>query len=291
MKSSFMLVAVTALTACAGPQAAAPAKTAQSERCKPREESRPLYVTDSSRNIVRSSSGAPVAQGTEQKVTVAPPPGCEEPVAAAAPAPKPAPPPDPCAEGQKHTPDQCPELDDDGDGVVNKDDACPTEKGIPEAKGCPAKDADGDGAPDHLDRCPNEAGPADNQGCPRVVVQKETKKVELREKVQFATGKALIEPASDSLLDEVAKVMNDHPEIKKVVVEGHTDSTGGQALNQRLSQARAAAVVKALVDRGVEASRLAAKGFGPSKPIASNDTAEGREANRRVEISIADMAQ
>lgn len=289
MKSSFMLLAVTALVACAGPQAAAPDKTAQMDRCKPRVESRPYYVTDSAGNIVRSSGGQPVAQSTEQRVTVPPPPDCAEPVAAA-PAPTPAPA-DPCAEGQKHTPEQCPDLDDDGDGVLNKDDACPTEEGIPETKGCPAKDADGDGVPDHLDRCPNEAGPSDNEGCPRVVVQKETKKVELREKVQFATGKALIEPASDPLLDDVAKVLNDHSEIKKVLVEGHTDSTGGQALNQRLSQARAEAVVKALVDRGVEASRLAAKGFGPSRPIASNDTAEGREANRRVEISIADMAQ
>lgn len=290
MKSSFMLVALTALSACAGPQAAAPTPTTQSPLCVPREESRALNVIDGSTKVVTSSAGTPVRHGVETKVKVPPPPECEQ-VAAAAPAPKPVPPPDPCAAGQQHTADQCPDLDDDGDGVLNKDDACPTEKGVPEAKGCPAKDADGDGVPDHLDRCPNEAGPADNQGCPRVVIQKETKKVELREKVQFATGKAAIQPASASLLDETAKVMKDHPEIKKVVIEGHTDSTGGKAMNQRLSQARAAAVMKALVDRGVEPSRLAAKGFGASKPIAPNDTAAGREANRRVEISIADMAQ
>jgi OmpA-OmpF porin, OOP family len=219
------------------------------------------------------------------------PPPAPAPAPVAKPEPAPAPPvkKDPCAAGEKHTPEQCPDLDDDGDGIANKADACPLEKGIAELKGCPAKDADKDGVPDHLDRCPNEAGPADNQGCPRVVVQKETKKIELREKVQFETGKSVIRPESASLLDEVAKVMKDHAEIKKVVIEGHTDSTGGKAFNQKLSEARAGAVMKALVQRGVEAGRLSAKGFGPSKPIAPNTTAEGREANRRVEISIAEQ--
>lgn len=278
------LTALSALSACAGPQTAASNQTAQSQRCKPREELRALYVTDSSGNILKATDGTPVTYGTPQKVKVAPPAGCEESVAAAAPKPAPR---DPCAKGQKHTPDQCPELDDDGDGIVNKDDRCPTQKGNSETKGCPAKDTDGDGAPDHLDRCPKEAGPADNQGCPRVVVQREDKKVELREKVQFDTGKATIRPESDPLLDEIAETMKKHSEIKKVVIEGHSDSTGGAALNRRLSQARADAVMKALVSRGVEASRLSAKGFGPSRPVASNDTAEGREANRRVEISIA----
>ena len=187
-----------------------------------------------------------------------------EPVREAAPPAPPPPPPappapvDPCAAGQQHTPEQCPDLDDDGDGVVNRGDRCPLEKGS-----------------------------ADNQGCPRVVVQREAKKVELREKVQFDTGKATIRPESSSLLDEIAETMKAHPEIKKVVIEGHTDSTGGAALNKRLSQTRADAVMKALVSRGIEASRLSAKGFGPSKPVAANDTADGREANRRVEISIA----
>jgi OOP family OmpA-OmpF porin len=199
---------------------------------------------------------------------------------------EPPPPPDPCAPGQAHTPDQCPALDDDGDGVLNRDDECPTSKGLAELKGCAAKDGDGDGVPDHQDRCPTEAGSADNQGCPRVTVQ--PKKVELREKVQFETGKATIKPESSGLLDEIAKVLGAHPEITSVVIEGHSDSTGGDALNQRLSQARADAVMAALVERGVAKERLAAKGFGPTRPVASNDTEEGREQNRRVEISIAE---
>lgn len=194
-------------------------------------------------------------------------------------------PPDPCAPGQTHTPEQCPDLDDDGDGVLNKDDACPTVSGLAELKGCPAKDTDGDRVPDHLDKCPTEPGPADNEGCPRAVVQ--PKKVELREKVQFDSGNATIKPESGPLLDEIAKVMNEHPEITGVVIEGHTDSTGSATLNTRLSQGRAESVMKALVDRGVDKARLSAKGFGPTRPIASNDTPEGREANRRVEVSIA----
>jgi outer membrane protein OmpA-like peptidoglycan-associated protein len=211
-------------------------------------------------------------------------PARAEPEPAPAPAPAPV---DPCAPGQAHTPDQCPALDDDGDGIANGEDACPTEQGIPETKGCPAKDGDNDGVADHLDKCPDQAGAADNEGCPRVVVQPETKKIELREQVLFELGKSTIRPESGTLLDEIANVLKEHPEIKRVVVEGHTDSTGSMATNNRISAARAAAVVNALVERGVEKARMSAKGFGPSRPIASNDTPEGRDANRRVEISIA----
>ena len=72
----------------------------------------------------------------------------------------------PCEAGLKHLPEQCPDLDDDGDGIPNKLDLCPLEPGIPETHGCPVKDTDGDGVPDHLDNCPNEPGPAWNHGCP-----------------------------------------------------------------------------------------------------------------------------
>ncbi len=199
------------------------------------------------------------ARAKKEAPAAAPPPPPPPAPTPPPPAPTPAPPPpDPCAPGQTHTPEQCPDLDDDGDGVLNKD-----------------------------DKCPLQPGPADNQGCPRVVVQPEAKKIELREKVQFDTGKATIRPESDKLLDDVASVLKEHPEIKSVVIEGHTDSSGSAATNRRLSQARADAVMKAIVARGVEKARLSAKGFGPSKPVASNDTPEGREANRRVEISIA----
>ncbi len=120
---------------------------------------------------------------------------------------------------------------------------------------------------------------------PKRVEVKETK-LELTEKVYFDTGKSTIKPVSYSLLDDVAQVLKDHPEVKKVRIEGHTDSKGSAKLNTSLSKARAQAVRKYLVDKGVEAPRLEATGYGPKKPIADNATAEGREKNRRVEFMI-----
>jgi len=113
------------------------------------------------------------------------------------------------------------------------------------------------------------------------------KKLELKEKVFFDTGKTTIKPESDSLLDEVAAVLNDHPEVKHIQVEGHTDNKGSAALNKKLSKGRAEAVKDYLVKKGVAPDRLSAKGFGPTRPIATNKTAKGREENRRVEFVIA----
>jgi outer membrane protein OmpA-like peptidoglycan-associated protein len=105
--------------------------------------------------------------------------------------------------------------------------------------------------------------------------------------VFFDTAKASIKAESNSLLDEAAAVLKAHPEVKKVVIEGHTDDRGGAAKNLKLSEARAQSVKAYLVGKGVEASRLDAKGFGQTKPIADNKTEKGREANRRVEFTIA----
>jgi OOP family OmpA-OmpF porin len=110
--------------------------------------------------------------------------------------------------------------------------------------------------------------------------------ITIADKVQFETGKAEILPASFGLLDEVARVFVDNPQIELVQVEGHTDSTGSAAINRKLSQQRAEAVKKYLVKNGVKDKRIVAKGFGPDREIAPNDTDEGREANRRVEFNI-----
>ena len=90
----------------------------------------------------------------------------------------------------------------------------------------------------------------------------------------------------DSLLDEIASVILAHPEIKKIRVEGHTDSDGPDSSNLKLSQARTQAVVDYLVSKGVERSRLDPVGFGESRPIAENTTPEGKAKNRRVEFII-----
>ncbi|OJT25164.1 thrombospondin [Archangium sp. Cb G35] len=183
----------------------------------------------------------------------------------------------------------CPVRDADKDGIEDAADRCPTEAGLPELRGCPAKDTDGDTVADHLDNCPAEKGVPTNAGCPvqqkqMVAIQKG--KLEIKEQVFFATGKAIIQPRSFKMLDQVAKILQQHPEVDKMVIEGHTDNRGNAEANRKLSLARAEAVKGYLVSKGVEPSRLEAQGFGPDRPIDSNKTEKGRASNRRVEFII-----
>jgi OOP family OmpA-OmpF porin len=116
-----------------------------------------------------------------------------------------------------------------------------------------------------------------------------SEKIEISEKVQFETASHEIKPESFGLLDEVAQVLNDNPDITKVRIEGHTDSRGGRAYNKKLSQRRAASVRKYLVDKGIGKNRLVARGYGLSKPIADNGTEDGMYQNRRVEFTILEQ--
>jgi OOP family OmpA-OmpF porin len=120
----------------------------------------------------------------------------------------------------------------------------------------------------------------------RVVVKDE--KIEINEKVQFETNSAVLKKESESLLDEVAKAMKDHPEIKRVRVEGHTDSRASDKYNKRLSKKRAEAVREYLVAQGIAGKRLTARGYGEEKPIADNETDDGMYQNRRVEFTIVE---
>ncbi|KQA18291.1 OmpA family protein [Vibrio metoecus] len=104
----------------------------------------------------------------------------------------------------------------------------------------------------------------------------------------FATASAELKPATVKKLDKIVGYLNQYPQAKVEVV-GHTDSTGSDAYNQKLSERRAQAVAKALEAQGIDASRISAKGLGESSPIASNATAEGREKNRRVELVIPEF--
>jgi OOP family OmpA-OmpF porin len=122
---------------------------------------------------------------------------------------------------------------------------------------------------------------------PRVEVKKD--RIEIKEKIQFAFNEAEILPASDGLLTEVANALKEHTEIKKLAIHGHTDSDGEEAYNQELSQRRAMAVLNWLKAHGIDGKRLESKGFGESKPIADNNTPEGREKNRRVEFLIVEQ--
>lgn len=114
-------------------------------------------------------------------------------------------------------------------------------------------------------------------------------KIVVTEKIQFDFDTAVIKPQSYPLLDEIADAIVANPQLRKISIEGHTDSTGDEAYNQKLSQERAAAILRYLTQHGVAAERLTAAGFGEQRPIASNDDEAGREANRRVEFVITDQ--
>lgn len=182
----------------------------------------------------------------------------------------------------------CPYGDKDGDGLADNVDECPDQAGPKENRGCPWGDRDGDGVADNVDACPDLPGPAENKGCPKqelVEVRRDIGKIEIKEKVFFDTGRATIKSQSYLLLNQVAAVLKSNPNMH-VLVEGHTDAVGGHDFNVRLSDSRADAVLRYLVQQGVEQSRLTSQGFGPDKPIDSNRTARGREKNRRVEFTI-----
>ena len=141
-----------------------------------------------------------------------------------------------------------------------------------------------DGAPPPVAPAPVEAPPP--EAPPPAEVKEET--IDLKEKVEFETDSAQLKEGSKPVLDGVVKVMKDHPEIAKIRIDGHTDSTSTPEHNQTLSEQRAASVKEYLTSKGIAAGRLSSKGFGQSKPIDDNNTESGRAANRRVEIHIVE---
>lgn len=202
--------------------------------------------------------------------------------------------------------------DRDRDGIPDDVDACPDRAGLPDedetSNGCPPppplppEDTDGDGVWDADDACPALRGvrttdPRTN-GCPpapppppppdRPLVEVTEAEIQIREQVSFATDSAELVGSSDALLSAVKRALDEHPEIKRVRIEGHTDAVGDPAYNDELSTRRAAAVSRWLVDHGVDPQRLESQGFGSRSPVASNDTEEGRAKNRRVVFRIVE---
>jgi OOP family OmpA-OmpF porin len=185
--------------------------------------------------------------------------------------------------------------DRDHDGVPDAQDACPDVPGVktddPKTNGCPP-DRDHDGVLDKDDACPDAPGPRNadpkKNGCPEAAVV--GKQIFIIDQVKFATGSAKILPASDTVLGAVLAVLREHPDIKHLSVEGHTDNVGGAAMNKALSARRAASVVAWLVAHDVDAKMLSSAGYGLERPIDSNATPEGRQNNRRVEFHIDDGA-
>jgi OOP family OmpA-OmpF porin len=182
----------------------------------------------------------------------------------------------------------CP-VDRDGDGVPDGLDRCPnTPAGATvDAEGCPL-DSDGDGVPDGLDRCPNT--PADREvdevGCSRIQAGLEAGRLVLSS-VYFRTNSAELLPSSRRVLDEVGQALLDRLDAQ-VEIQGHTDSSGSAGYNLQLSERRARAVFEYLTSTypGLDRGRFTVRGYGESRPIATNDTADGKALNRRVEFLV-----
>ena len=178
-----------------------------------------------------------------------------------------------------------PPVDPDGDSVIGGGDLCPDVAGPVGNAGCPDTDKDGDAVVDRLDKCPDEpAGSRGRDGCP--LARRSGNKIVILEQVNFATDQDVILSESFPILEEVARVMNENPEVDRILVEGHTDSRASDAYNLELSRRRAASVVRFLIESGVAAERLCSPGFGRSRPLADNATEEGMALNRRVEFTI-----
>jgi outer membrane protein OmpA-like peptidoglycan-associated protein len=187
----------------------------------------------------------------------------------------------------------CPQ-DADGDGVSDGVDECsntPTGATV-DSRGCPS-DGDGDAVYDGIDRCPDTPRDArvDRVGCPIEYSERETELLEtgmLRiHNVNFDTGKWTIKPDSHARLDEIGNILVKWPQLQ-VEIGGHTDSRGGDAFNQTLSENRARAIQEYLSSKfpALQSSQLTAKGYGESQPLESNDSAKGRAQNRRVEFKV-----
>jgi len=178
----------------------------------------------------------------------------------------------------------CP--DSDGDGVVDKDDKCVSQAGPAANAGCPWPDTDGDSILDKDDKCPNEAGVASEGGCPEIISNEAQMGMNSFAKaILFHTEKATFKAGVTKELDGMLAIMNKFP-LSEFAVKGYTDTTGSVSGNLKLSDKRANAVKNYLVENGIDASRLTAKGYGQDSPIDTNDTRAGRTNNRRVEVKV-----
>jgi outer membrane protein OmpA-like peptidoglycan-associated protein len=184
--------------------------------------------------------------------------------------------------GRKVNAEGC-ELDGDGDGVVDALDRCPTTPPGRKvnAEGCEL-DSDGDGILDIADQCPDTpAGDrVDSKGC-------SLPKVMNLQGVNFDDNKDALRPDAAAILDDAVATLKRYPGLK-VEIAGHTDSRNSDAYNLELSQRRAETVLNYFVSQGIEADRLAARGYGEAEPIADNGTRDGRFKNRRVELRSLD---
>ncbi len=191
------------------------------------------------------------------------------------------------------------ELDTDNDGILDSLDECPNEAGIAENNGCPkiepvVIDTDNDGVEDSKDACPDKFGLIANNGCPNITnlnddAEKAKEVVETineyAKTINFASGKTTFTAETFDSLTSILTILNKYPD-SNFEINGYTDSVGSSALNLKLSQNRAYAVLAYFVENGIGTKRLKAVGHGEENPIADNATKQGRALNRRVEISL-----
>lgn len=137
-----------------------------------------------------------------------------------------------------------------------------------------AADSDGDGVYDYIDKCPNtpKGAPVDARGC------------WVLKGVKFDSVKSDIKPEGYGVINEAVDILKANPSLK-LEVQGHTDNRGAAGYNQDLSEKRAKVLMKYMLDKGIANNRLTFVGYGFSKPAGSNDTAEVRALNRRVELN------
>ncbi|MBM64743.1 MAG: hypothetical protein CMH55_00750 [Myxococcales bacterium] len=186
----------------------------------------------------------------------------------------------------------------DGDGVVDGADACPKLPEDPDGylddDGCPEPDNDGDRVPDALDRCPlvaeTDNGYQDADGCPDQAPEALQGLAGVVRGIQFATGSAELLPESLAVLERIARLLSERSGMGLQIV-GHTDDRGDQEANKVLSQARADAVKRWLIGKGIDAQRLETLGLGAEQPVSSNSSEAGRARNRRVELRYEEMTE
>lgn len=222
--------------------------------------------------------------------------------------------------------DACPEVagpkeskgcpDSDNDGIIDKEDECPTVRGLAKYKGC--MDRDNDLLHDGIDPCPDQAGPLENLGCPWPDTDKdgildkvdscinlagvaaykgcpESVKLAVVEKrilqkafssLEFESGKDIIKPISFPSLNALAKLLINHKDDWQIKLSGHTDNDGTEESNLLLSEKRAKAVQAYLTKKGVPEKNILTEWFGQTKPVADNNSKDGKKKNRRVEMSV-----
>jgi len=175
----------------------------------------------------------------------------------------------------------CPIPDSDHDGINDEQDKCPNQAGLSRYQGCPIPDTDKDGVNDEEDLCPTEAGIAANHGCADLQPILDL----AASKLKFATGKIYLSKAQLVGLDKVVEALNKFPNTT-LDISGHTDNTGAERINKKLSHQRAAVVYNYLAKKGIAKTRLTKDGFAATRPIADNKTKAGRAANRRADLGI-----